>query len=52
MQLVAYVVAHEPAHLRHRNHTPAFWAALERVMPDHERRREELHRSPGGARQD
>jgi len=45
MRLVDYVVAHELVHLRrrqHRTHTPAFWAALGRLMPDYRERREEL----------
>jgi len=45
MRLVDYVVAHELVHLRrrqHRKHPPAFWAALGRLMPDYEARREEL----------
>ncbi len=29
-----YVVAHEVAHLLHRNHSPEFWATLGRTMPD------------------
>lgn len=29
-----YVVAHELAHLLHRNHSPDFWAALARSIPD------------------
>ncbi len=29
-----YVVAHEVAHLLHRNHSPDFWATLGRTMPD------------------
>jgi hypothetical protein len=39
---IEYVVAHEVVHVRHPNHTPAFWAALGRVMPDYERRRARL----------
>ena len=39
---IDYVVAHELIHLRHQHHTAAFWADLGRVMPDYERRREEL----------
>lgn len=42
MLLVDYVVAHELVHLVHRSHTAAFWAALGRVMPDYETRREAL----------
>jgi len=42
MRLVDYVVAHELVTLAHRNHTAGFWAALGRVMPDYEARRERL----------
>ena len=38
-EAIDYVVAHELAHLRHLNHGPEFYAELERVMPDHKRRR-------------
>lgn len=44
MRLVDYVVAHELIHLRHKEHSKAFWALLGRVMPDYERRKEELRR--------
>jgi predicted metal-dependent hydrolase len=39
---IEYVVAHEVVHVRQPNHTPAFWAALGRIMPDYERRRAQL----------
>lgn len=29
-----YVVAHEVAHLSHRNHTPAFWRTLGHTLPE------------------
>ena len=42
MRLVDYVVVHELVHLRHRGHGRDYWQALGRVLPDYERRREEL----------
>ena len=42
MRLVDYVVVHELVHLRHRGHGRDYWQALGRVMPDYERRREDL----------
>lgn len=42
LSLVEYVVAHEVTHLRHPDHTPEFWRALERVMPDYEKRKAAL----------
>ena len=39
-----YVVLHELVHLRYPDHTRAFWAALGRVMPDYERRKEHLRK--------
>ena len=42
MRLVDYVVVHELVHLRHRGHGRDYWQALGRVMPDYERRRDDL----------
>jgi predicted metal-dependent hydrolase len=42
--LIDYVVAHELVHLLHRHHTPDFWAALGRLLPDYEERRDALRR--------
>ena len=42
--LVDYVVAHELAHLRELNHSPRFWATLERIYPDPAAARKELNR--------
>ena len=48
MRLVDYVVVHELVHLRHRGHGRDYWQALGRVMPDYERRREDLRRCGAG----
>lgn len=39
---IDYVVCHELAHLRHMDHSPAFWAEVARLCPDHRRLRDEL----------
>jgi len=40
--LVDYVVAHELAHLAEMNHSPRFWAEVERLCPDWRSARREL----------
>lgn len=35
-EVMEYVVAHEVAHLRHMNHSPAFWNAVDTLCPDYE----------------
>ena len=45
---IDYVVAHELAHLKHMNHSRAFWNTVARIYPDYQREREALERD--GAR--
>ena len=41
-EVLDYVVVHELAHLFEMNHSKAFWAIVERVLPDYKERRELL----------
>ena len=37
-----YVAAHEVAHLRHMDHSPAFWSTVEELFPNHRAERDWL----------
>ena len=41
-EAVEYVVVHELAHIKHHNHSPAFYALIEKYMPDYRRRQKLL----------
>ncbi len=41
-EIIEYVVAHELAHIRHKNHSPAFWAEVDKYIPDRKNRRKWL----------
>ena len=41
---IDYVAAHEVAHLRQMNHSPAFWETVALLVPDHAARRAALRR--------
>lgn len=44
-EAVDCVIVHELAHIRHHDHSPAFYALIDSVMPDY-RRREKLLKHP------
>ena len=37
--LADYLIVHELCHLREFNHSPAFWAHVEAIIPDHKEKR-------------
>ena len=41
-ELADYVIVHELAHVAVLNHSPAFWARVERFIPDYQERHERL----------
>lgn len=38
IEMITYVVLHEVMHLKHFNHSKAFWQEIEVIMPDYKRR--------------
>mgnify|MGYP002800350189 FL=1 len=40
--ILDYVVVHELAHRKQMNHSPAFWAEVEKILPDYRERRKWL----------
>ena len=46
-EVLDYVAAHEVAHLAHMDHSPRFWAAVARLMPDYAAHRSWLRRHGG-----
>lgn len=43
-QCIDYVLVHELCHLEHQNHGTPFWNLLDRMMPEHEKRKAKLER--------
>lgn len=42
--LADYVIVHELSHVKEHNHSPRFWAQVERAIPEHKELRKELGR--------
>jgi len=42
VSLIDYVIAHELCHLRHPDHSPEFWRAMKRALPDYRKRERHL----------
>lgn len=46
MEVIEYVVVHELAHLKHLNHSPAFYQFLQQHLPDYRQRAAKLKTPP------
>ncbi len=44
LTVIDYIVVHELCHLRHRDHSDAFWNEVDKVMPNYRERKEWLRR--------
>ena len=45
-EAIDYVVVHELAHIKEHNHSPRFWALVERTLPDYRERQKLLKQPP------
>jgi len=48
LTVLDYIVVHELAHLRHRNHTNAFWHEVDKMLPDYRERKTWLRLNGAG----
>ena len=45
LEIIDYVLVHELVHIKEKNHSPTFWAALEKILPDYRECRMWLRRN-------
>jgi predicted metal-dependent hydrolase len=45
LEVIDYVVIHELAHLKIKNHSPVFWAEVARLMPAYKQCRDWLKKN-------
>jgi len=50
LEIIDYVVVHELCHSKELNHSKAFWAQVESILPDYKRRRKWLKENGGWLR--
>jgi predicted metal-dependent hydrolase len=48
LTVLDYIVVHELAHLRHRNHTNAFWHEVDKMLSDYRERKTWLRLNGAG----
>jgi len=46
-EVLRYVAAHEAAHLKELNHSPAYWSVVEKIYPDYQAPRSWLRKNGG-----
>jgi predicted metal-dependent hydrolase len=46
LPVIDYVVAHELAHLRNMDHSPAFWQEVQQILPGFEEGQREIRKAP------
>lgn len=48
LSVIDYIVVHELAHLKHNNHTSAFWNEIDKVIPDYQKQIQWLREKGAG----
>ena len=50
LEVIDYVVVHELAHTRQKNHARAFWDIVKAILPDYAQKRKWLNENGGKLR--